>query len=54
MCGGSAAVRIDPANGEGLSPRVRGKLLGKLYAVDADGSIPACAGEASFAAARRW
>ena len=46
VCGGSAAMSLGEPIGQGLSPRVRGKLVWTgTHAVPA-GSIPACAGEA--------
>ena len=46
VCGGSGADWRRRRVGRGLSPRVRGKLLGLPEFPGAIGSIPACAGEA--------
>ena len=50
VCGGSAFARIPSSDWVGLSPRVRGKRLPALSAGGNGGSIPACAGEAPWAA----
>ena len=49
VCGGSAGARGGDAQRLGASPRVRGKLGGRLLAASPGGCIPACAGEASSA-----
>ncbi len=46
VCGGSFIVDIYVRNGNGPSPRVRGKRRGRALARARPGSIPACAGEA--------
>ena len=53
VCGGSDAKSTEGAGGDGLSPRVRGKLAGGMRRRVGVGSIPACAGEASAAAEHR-
>ena len=45
MCGGTVAVDVAAAHGEGLSPRVRGNLRKPPGVIRRRGSIPACAGE---------
>ena len=45
VCGGTANRRRDDDDTMGLSPRVRGNLVGARRAVKALRSIPACAGE---------
>ena len=47
MCGGTSAVATPCPYPAGLSPRVRGNLIGQPVPVLHDGSIPACAGEPS-------
>ena len=46
VCGGSELFAGNLRIGEGLSPRVRGKLRCAAYGCHSPGSIPACAGEA--------
>ena len=50
VCGGSDDAPVWTDLQSGLSPRVRGKLVGLLGGGGQVGSIPACAGEASLAA----
>ena len=45
VCGGTWIRANDPLLVEGLSPRVRGNLIGPAVGQRAVGSIPACAGE---------
>ena len=45
VCGGTAPARFPPADGRGLSPRVRGNRAHPGGARRSVGSIPACAGE---------
>ena len=45
VCGGTRAVIVQLRDGWGLSPRVRGNLTIEDAAMNAGGSIPACAGE---------
>ena len=47
VCGGSPASRTSAVSGAGLSPRVRGKLIGSADCANHQRSIPACAGEAA-------
>ena len=49
VCGGTNPSRFDLDAGFGLSPRVRGNLRRVGRAGDKTGSIPACAGEPSYA-----
>ena len=55
VCGGSVTASTRTIWPSGLSPRVRGKLLGIVETKDGVGSIPACAGEArvSYCASTR-
>ena len=46
VCGGSSRESLPLGLGNGLSPRVRGKQTPPAGGGDAQGSIPACAGEA--------
>ena len=48
VCGGSAAAASVVAAKPGLSPRVRGKPNGVQHILEVRGSIPACAGEATY------
>ena len=48
VCGGTVARMSKSAAGTGLSPRVRGNLLGLQPRPFQAGSIPACAGEPSL------
>ena len=52
VCGGSRRMCRTKASMNGLSPRVRGKLPRKSLGQRRMGSIPACAGEASWGCAR--
>ena len=45
VCGGTSECALVSAGWEGLSPRVRGNLIGLTAGVIDEGSIPACAGE---------
>ena len=45
VCGGTALRGLLDVCLRGLSPRVRGNLLGPWTVIDEEGSIPACAGE---------
>ena len=45
MCGGTTSALAAMAATSGLSPRVRGNLVGDGDPVGVEGSIPACAGE---------
>ena len=45
VCGGTARTPRPSTRGEGLSPRVRGNLLGRQVGERRGRSIPACAGE---------
>ena len=45
VCGGTFHTPVNTKSYRGLSPRVRGNLLGDVLFVIDDGSIPACAGE---------
>ena len=45
VCGGTFSLTPSPAGGTGLSPRVRGNLLGRGGVAARERSIPACAGE---------
>ena len=45
VCGGTRAYWYIQKHGEGLSPRVRGNLVGPCVGGVQGGSIPACAGE---------
>ena len=45
MCGGTAIRGVRSTYPSGLSPRVRGNLVGASITVGGAGSIPACAGE---------
>ena len=45
VCGGTHMVKPSSPNSDGLSPRVRGNLIGGGLATIVAGSIPACAGE---------
>ena len=45
VCGGTTTVSASTRMAWGLSPRVRGNLVGRHVAVFLGGSIPACAGE---------
>ncbi len=45
VCGGTSFTCTTPAEGTGLSPRVRGNPRTAKVATGNDGSIPACAGE---------
>ena len=49
VCGGNILGRGHISGGQGLSPRVRGKLLKAQGFADAARSIPACAGETAGA-----
>ena len=49
MCGGTDFTRLRAASARGLSPRVRGNPDPVLKRLDPFRSIPACAGEPSFA-----
>ena len=49
VCGGTGCGRNARPAGQGLSPRVRGNLVGARRAVKALRSIPACAGEPRWA-----
>ena len=51
-CGGTIAIRAAKRSIRGLSPRVRGNLLGKSGSGVRDGSIPARAGEPCSALSR--
>ena len=46
VCGGSELHLCADENGDGLSPRVRGKRRSVVLGQKLRGSIPACAGEA--------
>ena len=52
VCGGTRRSRAARWGAPGLSPRVRGNLLGQRSYRDSARSIPACAGEPS--SGRRW
>ena len=45
VCGGTTDDEYDALADEGLSPRVRGNLLGQVIAIARLWTIPACAGE---------
>ena len=45
VCGGTPCPAHDGRDPNGLSPRVRGNLLGSLWQGSRKRSIPACAGE---------
>ena len=51
VCGGTKSAIANYWSSLGLSPRVRGNLLGPEAAQGSEGSIPACAGEPGRAAA---
>ena len=48
VCGGTRQIIIWDRHGGGLSPRVRGNLVGVGSPDETNGSIPACAGEPSI------
>ena len=45
VCGGTGHCGLDGGDCGGLSPRVRGNPADSTHALNAQGSIPACAGE---------
>ena len=45
VCGGTCSSTLLSVSRQGLSPRVRGNLADSTHALNAQGSIPACAGE---------
>ena len=45
MCGGTKELQDEADQEMGLSPRVRGNLVGRRQDDVGGGSIPACAGE---------
>ena len=47
VCGGTGRHQPERAGRQGLSPRVRGNLIGTTWRAARSGSIPACAGEPS-------
>ena len=47
VCGGTDGITITVEDNYGLSPRVRGNLVGRVVLCFCPGSIPACAGEPS-------
>ena len=53
VCGGNSATDPMGLEGEGLSPRVRGKPQNQRRDAAEKGSIPACAGE-TFRSEARW
>ena len=52
VCGGTGRCLLPRPPSRGLSPRVRGNLLVHQIRLHDAGSIPACAGEPSYAASR--
>jgi len=48
VCGGACSLRKSSRRPAGLSPRVRGSILGDGDALEFRGSIPACAGEPAW------
>ena len=54
VCGGTGRIPPAPGPGRGLSPRVRGNLIGYGAYWYVIGSIPACAGEPPSSDWARW